>query len=204
MPSRAGASAKPERWPMFTRNTVRMAAGAVLAVLLSTEAGAQDLLHYGFGTKVEPAELAKYFSIPADGRGLPPGSGTAAAGAKVYAETCAACHGDKLQGNPEKGIGGDKLLGGRGSLATKTPVKTVESYWPYSTTLFDYVKRAMPFNAPGSLKDDEVYAVVAYILSEAKIIKPTDTMNAQSLPKVVMPNRDGFIPDSRPELSLYR
>ena len=88
--------------------------------------------------------------------------------------------------------------------ATKTPVKTVESYWPYATTLYDYVKRAMPFSAPGSLSDDEVYAVVAYILSEAKIIKSTETMDAKTLPKVVMPNEDGFIADSRPELELYR
>ena len=110
--------------------------------------------------------------FPPDGRGLPPGSGNATAGAKVFAETCAACHGDKLQGNPAKGIGGDRLLGGRGTLATATPIKTVESYWPYSTTLFDYVKRAMPFSSPGSLSDNDVYAVVAYILSEAKIIKP--------------------------------
>ena len=110
----------------------------------------------------------------------------------------------KLQGNPAKGIGGDKLIGGRGTLATTTPVKTVESYWPYATTLFDYVKRAMPFSSPGSLNDDQVYSVVAYILSEAKIIKPTDTMNATSLPKVEMPNRNGFEPDPRPELELYR
>jgi cytochrome c len=190
---------------MFTPNTKRIGASVFFVAILSTAAIAQSApQHYGFGSKVEPAELAKYFAIPADGSGLPPGSGTAAAGAKVYADTCAACHGDKLQGNPEKGIGGDKLLGGRGSLATKTPAKTVESYWPYATTLFDYVKRAMPFSAPGSMKDDDVYAVVAYILSEAKVIKPTDTMNAQTLPKVAMPNKDGFIPDSRPELSLYR
>jgi mono/diheme cytochrome c family protein len=190
---------------MFTPNTKRIGASAFFVAVLSTAVIAQSAPpRYGFGTKVDSAELAKYYSIPADGSGLPPGSGTAAAGAKVYADTCAACHGDKLQGNPQKGIGGDRLLGGRGSLATKTPIKTVESYWPYATTLFDYVKRAMPFSAPGSLKDDDVYAVVAYILSEAKIIKPTDTMNAQTLPKVAMPNKDGFIPDSRPELSLYR
>ena len=172
---------------------------------LSTAAFAQSAPpHYGFGTQSRLRRTREILAIPADGSGLPPGSGNATAGAKVYADTCAACHGDKLQGNPEKGIGGDRLLGGRGSLATKTPIKTVESYWPYATTLFDYVKRAMPFSAPGSLKDDDVYAVVAYILSEAKIIKPTDTMNAQTLPKVAMPNKDGFIPDSRPELSLYR
>jgi mono/diheme cytochrome c family protein len=188
---------------MFTRNNI--VAGLLIAVGLSSAAFAQTMQgRYGFGTNATPEDLAKYVSVQPDGRGLPPGSGTAAAGAKVYADNCAACHGEKLEGNPAKGIGGDKLIGGRGSLATKTTVKTVESYWPYATTLFDYVKRAMPFSAPGSLKDDEVYAVVAYILSEAKIIKPADTMNAQTLPKVMMPNREGFIPDSRPELELYR
>ena len=148
--------------------------------------------------------MSKFFSIPPDGRGLPPGSGNAGKGAQIYAGACAACHGEKLEGNPAKGIGGDKLLGGRGTLASKTPVKTVESYWPYATTLFDYVKRAMPFNAPGSLSDDDVYSVVAYILSEAKVIQATDTMDAKTLPKVAMPNRDGFEPDPRPELELYR
>lgn len=188
---------------MFTLKNIL--GGLLIAVVMSSAANAQTVNdRYGFGSKVEPQDLAKFFAIPPDGRGLPPGSGIAATGAKVFAESCAACHGDKLQGNPEKGIGGDRLLGGRGTLATKTPVKTVESYWPYATTLFDYVKRAMPFSAPGSLTDDEVYSVVAYILSEAKIIKPTDTVNAQTLPKIAMPNRDGFIPDARPELQLYQ
>jgi cytochrome c len=122
----------------------------------------------------------------------------------VYADKCAACHGKQLEGNPAKGIGGDKLLGGRGTLASKTPIKTVESYWPYATTLFDYVKRSMPFTTPGSLSDEEVYSVVAYILSEAKIITPVEKMDATTLPKVVMPNRDGFEPDPRPEVQLYR
>jgi mono/diheme cytochrome c family protein len=190
---------------MFTRKNPLRAATLLVSVLVSSAAFAQGApAHFGFGTPVTPQDLAGYFSIPPDGRGLPAGGGNAAAGAKIFAESCAACHGDKLQGNPALGIGGDRLVGGRDSLATKTPVKTVESYWPYATTLFDYVKRAMPFSAPGSLKDDEVYAVVAYILSEAKIIKPTEVMDAKTLPKVVMPNHDGFIPDARPELSLYR
>jgi mono/diheme cytochrome c family protein len=188
---------------MFTPNS--MMRGMLVAVAVSSSAVAQTVTdRYGFGTEIGPQDLTKFSAIPPDGRGLPQGNGTAATGAKVFAENCAACHGDKLQGNPEKGIGGDRLLGGRGTLATKTPIKTVESYWPYSTTLFDYVKRAMPFSAPGSLTDDEVYSVVAYILSEAKIIKPSDTMNAQTLPKIAMPNRDGFIPDARPEMQLYR
>lgn len=188
---------------MCTRN--KILGGLLVSAALTGTAFTQTLpVKYGIGSPVTDQELSKYFSIPPDGRGLPPGSGNATVGAKVYAQNCAACHGDKLEGNPAKGIGGDKLIGGRGSLATKTPVKTVESYWPYATTLFDYVKRAMPFSSPGTLKDNEIYAVVAYILSEAKIIKPTDTMDATTLPKVTMPNRDGFIPDARPELDLYK
>ena len=190
---------------MSTLKGISKIACLLFAASISSAAFAQSMPgHFGIGTNMGPQDAAKFFSIPPDGRGLPPGSGNAAAGATVYADTCAACHGDKLQGNPAKGVGGDRLLGGRGTLATATPVKTVESYWPYSTTLFDYVKRAMPFNAPGSLSDNDIYAVVAYILSEAKIIQPNDTMNATTLPKVVMPNRDGFIPDERPELQLYR
>src|SRR6266545_2809540 len=113
---------------------------------------------------------------------------------------CAACHGERLEGNPAMGIGGDRLIGGRGTLATKSPVKTVESYWPYATTLFDYVRRAMPFQAPGSLTADEIYAVLAYILAEGNVIDKAMVLDAQTLPRVQMPNRDGFILDPRPEL----
>jgi cytochrome c len=153
------------------------------------------------GTNLAPADLRNHFSYPADGRGLPPGSGTYAQGEKVYQTKCMACHGDKLQGSPQ----GDRLLGGRGTLVnnspTKAPVKTIESYWPYATTIFDYVKRAMPFNAPGSLTDDEVYAVVAYILGEANIVPKNETISAATLAKVQMPNRDGFVsPDPRPDV----
>jgi mono/diheme cytochrome c family protein len=190
---------------MFMLDTISATAGVLIAALATSAALAQSApARYGFGAAVAAEELANYFSILPDGRGLPAGSGVATAGAKVYADSCAGCHGDKMQGNPAKGIGGDRLLGGRDTLATKAPVKTVESYWPYATTLFDYVKRSMPFTAPGSLSDDDVYAVVAYILAEAKIIKPTDTIDANTLPKVAMPNRDGFVPDPRPELQLYR
>jgi S-disulfanyl-L-cysteine oxidoreductase SoxD len=189
---------------MFTPKRILNAAVILVAASAASTALAQSQDNYGFGTPVGQQELAKFFAIPPDGKGLPLGSGTADVGAKIYANNCAACHGDKGQGNPAKGIGGDRLLGGRGTLATDTPIKTVESYWPYATTLFDYVKRAMPLNAPDSLSDNDVYSVVAYILSEAKIIKPTDTMNAATLAKVIMANRDGFIPDARPELELYR
>jgi len=153
------------------------------------------------GTTLTSAEAAKYFSYPADGRGLPPGKGDYAQGEKVYQAKCMACHGDKLQGSPL----GDRLIGGRGTLVnndpTKAPVKTIESYWPYATTIFDYVKRAMPFNAPGSLTDDEVYAVIAYILGQANIVAKNEVIDATTLPKVQMPNRNGFVsPDPRPDV----
>ena len=93
-----------------------------------------------------------------------------------------------------------RLIGGRGTLTSQKPIPTVESFWPYATTLFDYIRRAMPFQAPGSLSNDEIYAVSAYILGEAKIIDKATVLDAQSLPKVQMPNRDGFIPDPRPEV----
>lgn len=157
----------------------------------------------GVGTPATKAELGKYFAIPPDGVGLPAGSGTSSEGRVVFMDNCAICHGDKLQGNPKPGFGGDRLIGGRGTLASNAPVKTVECYWPYATTLFDYIKRAMPFSAPGSLTDDQVYSVVAFILAQGHIIKPDATMNAETLPKVQMPNRNGFVPDPRPELSLY-
>ena len=175
----------------------------VFLLIFAVSASAQELQRYGFGSTASPQELTKYFAIQPDGRTLPPGSGTAESGAHLFAERCAACHGEHLEGIPRKGVGGDKLIGGRGTLNTATPVKTVESYWPYATTLFDYVKRAMPFNAPGSLTDDEVYSLVAYILSQAKIIEPNQIMNASSLPKVEMPNRAGFERDPRPETQLY-
>lgn len=157
---------------------------------------AQDAEVYGFGTHVSETQLEQFTSPLPDGRGLPEGSGTVMQGEKVYMQTCVACHGANLEG----GIG-DRLIGGRGSLVNndpaKAPIKTVESYWPYATTLFDYVKRAMPFNAPGSLTDDQVYAVSAYILAKGNIIPPDALMDKTSLPKVEMPNRDGFIPANR-------
>jgi cytochrome c len=167
-----------------------LALTAVLALTQTVAAQQGYPVRFDLGTTPTPQELAELFAIPPDGRGLPPGKGTYAQGEKVYADSCAVCHGDKLQGIPTPGIGGDKLIGGRGTLASAAPVKTVESYWPYATTLFDYVKRSMPFTTPGSLSDEQVYNVVAYILGEANIVQ--------------MPNRDGFVSDPRPEIELYR
>jgi len=153
---------------------------------------------FDFGVAAPPSELARFFSPLPDGRGLPAGSGSVAQGKIVYEQQCVACHGQNLEG----GLG-DRLIGGRGSLKkagpADAPIKTVESYWPYATTLFDYVKRAMPFAAPDSLTADQVYAVVAYILSEAKIVPADAVLSEKTLAQVKMPNRDGFIGDPRPE-----
>ena len=148
----------------------------------------------GLGRVASPDEIASWdISIGPDGAGLPPGRGTPKQGEAVYAEKCVACHGEKGAGKPN-----DQLVGGRGSLSgDQAPVKTVGSFWPYATTLFDYVRRAMPLNAPKSLSDDEVYAVSAYILQLNGIIGEADAMDAQTLPQVQMPNRDGFIVFSR-------
>jgi cytochrome c len=142
------------------------------------------------GRPATPADIAGWdISIPPDGRGLPPGAGTSAEGALVYAQKCQACHGERGVGGPN-----DRLVGGQGTLASKAPVRTVGSYWPYATTVFDYVRRAMPFLQPHSLTDSEVYAVTAYLLSLNGIIRERDMMNAETLPKVKMPNRDNFVP----------
>ena len=182
---------------MFT--TTNHAAGLVASVLLSVTALPVNAAPpaFEFGAVAPPSELAKFFSPLPDGRGLPAGAGSVAQGKIVYQQQCVACHGQNLEG----GIG-DRLIGGRGSLVNagpaKAPIKTVESYWPYATTLFDYVKRAMPFAAPDSLTNDQVYAVVAYILSEAKIVPSDAVLDPKTLAQVKMPNRDGFIPDRRP------
>ena len=131
---------------------------------------------------------ARDMSIPPDGSGLPSGSGTAKSGARVYAAKCAACHGKDGQGSPN-----DRLVGGRGTLKDARPVRTVGSYWPYATTLFDYIRRAMPYPLPHSLSDEEAYSLTAYLLYLNGIIKQDAKINARTLPRVVMPNRDNFI-----------
>lgn len=175
-------------------------AAALFTILPYSFAAAET---FGFGTTPTAEEIAMIdIDAMPDGRGLPAGSGTVAAGETVYVEQCAACHGEQLEGVGE--TGGAALIGGRGTIGTPETKKTVESYWPYATTLFDYVKRAMPFNAPGSLSDDDIYAVSAYILHRADVIEADAVMDASTLAAVEMPNKDGFIPDPRPDLHTYR
>ena len=172
--------------------STRSLAVAVSVIVLSSCAGTPQTSTSkppALGTPVGAAEIARWdISIPPSGAGLPAGSGTARQGQQVYDQKCASCHGPKGSGKPA-----DALVGGIGSLASKTPVRTVGSYWPYATTLFDYTRRAMPITSPLSLSNDEVYAVTAYVLALNGIIGEDAVMNAQSLPQVKMPNRDKFI-----------
>ena len=145
-----------------------------------------------FGQPADPARIKAWsISILPDGTNLPPGKGSVAEGLAIYSQTCVMCHGVNGAGKPA-----DQLTGGIGTIGTKTPVKTVASYWPHATTLFDYIRRAMPVNAPRTLNDHEVYSLVAYILSVDGIVKKDAVLDAKSLPKIQMPNRDGFIDES--------
>jgi mono/diheme cytochrome c family protein len=164
-----------------------------LVVLAAATAGAQSPT-YGVGQPATPAQIRDLgAAIAPDGTGLPEGSGTVVAGREVFKARCSRCHGEKAGG----GVG-PNLVGGQGTLATARPIKTVGSYWPYATTVWDYINRAMPFDQPGQLKPDEVYAVVSYVLNLNGIIGDDQVMDARSLPKVKMPNRDGFVRDPRP------
>jgi cytochrome c len=174
----------------------KLAAAAVLAALASTASATTAVAQTraavkgpDLGQPVSAEDIAKWdIEIPPSGKGLPAGSGTVAAGEAVYVRTCESCHGPKGAGKPN-----DALVGGVGKLAGKGPaLKTVGSYWPYATTVFDYVRRSMPVTAPQSLSNDEVYAVTAYLLHLNGIIGADDVMDAKSLPAVKMPNRDSF------------
>ena len=161
-----------------------LAIGAAVIALAWTGARAESP---DLGRAVTPDEIAAWdISIEPSGAGLPAGSGTARAGAAIFAAKCAGCHGETGGGKPN-----DALVGG--SLSATPPVKTVGSYWPYATTLFDYIRRAMPLPESKSLKDEEVYALAAYILAQNRIIGEDDVMDAKTLPQVKMPNREGFV-----------
>ncbi len=170
---------------MSTRNVARISAAALgLAVGLAAAAESP-----GLGQPITEEEAAAWdIGIGPDGAGLPAGRGTVKRGEEVFVEKCLACHG-------EKGVGtlADKLVGGKGTLmGDQAPVKTVGSYWPYATTLFDYIRRAMPLGEPQSLSDNDVYALSGYILNLSDIISKNTVMDAKSLPRVKMPNRENF------------
>jgi S-disulfanyl-L-cysteine oxidoreductase SoxD len=175
---------------MSTRDLARTVAALALAGCASASAPAARIMETPhLGREATPAQVAGWdISVGPDGAGLPPGRGTAAMGATVYEQKCQVCHGAKGAGQPN-----DRLVGGQGTLAGKAPVRTIGSYWPYATTVFDYVRRAMPYTQPQSLTADETYAVTAYLLNLNGIIGDQDEMNAHTLPKVTMPNQANFI-----------
>ena len=160
----------------------------IFAVLLALGSTAVFAQAPNLGKPIDPAEITAWdISILPDGTGLPPGSGTPAQGATIYAQKCLMCHGPNGKGGPYGAVVGGGPLTGPGS------VKTIANFWPYSTTVFDFIRRAMPWQQPRTLTNDEVYALTAYILALNKLIGENDEMNAKTLPKVKMPNRDGFI-----------
>ncbi len=177
------------------RSTWVVVLGAILLVVGSELAAAQTQ-GTGLGRQVTPTEVARWGPIIGpDGDGLPAGRSTPAEGRAVYDRRCAACHGPTGQEGPDA-----PLAGGQGSLATEQARKTVGSYWPVATTLWDYVNRAMPFNQPGSLSAEEVYAAVAYVLYLNDLIGEDDPVDAETLPRIEMPNRNGFVADPRPDI----
>lgn len=150
------------------------------------------------GEITTPDTIASWdISIPPDGAGVPPGSGTAKEGELIYSAQCASCHGEKGAGSPKEPpspVSAGPLAGGRGTLAgDQAPVQTVGSYWPYATTLFDYIRRAMPWSAPKSLSDEQTYALTAYILHLNGIVGEDDVIDDRTLPAVQMPNRNNFV-----------
>jgi cytochrome c len=151
---------------------------------------------FGFGQPAPAAAItAEDIDVRPDGTGLPPGSGRADQGQAIYTTRCASCHGD----TGREGGSGPILIDARPFQPGVTP-PTVGNYWPYATSVYDYVNRAMPLDAPGSLQPDEVYALVAYLLNANEITATDAVMNAHTLPRVVMPNANGFVPDPRPDV----
>ena len=174
------------------RPSWRPAFALLIVVGAAVAAGTEQT---GLGTEPTAEELgvAGYTVFP-DGKGLPAGSGTVSEGKAVYQQFCAACHGRNAEGDEAAA-----LVGGRDSLISERPRKTVESYWPYTTTLWDYIRRSMPYESPGSLTNDEIYGVVAHLLNLMGLVGEDDVLDQESLPKIEMPNRNGFIPDDRPD-----
>ncbi len=187
---------------MQSRNALR---GSIAALALSLAAGvsfAQGKPPVHYGTPVSEADVSDLdidIRTP-DGKGLPAGKGTVADGEKIFAEKCVACHGEKAKGGAVYG----SMVGGIGSFTTEKRVLTPGSMYPYAPILFDYTRRAMPMDAPQSLTNDQVYALSAYILHLNGLFPADAVMDAASLAKIEMPNRNGFIVDDRPDTKATR
>ena len=170
---------------------------SLVALAASGAAPAQTPDYKNVGRAPTEQEVqAMDMAIGTDGKELPPGSGTTKDGAKIFKAKCEVCHGANMEGSPMA----PALVGGKGTLTSLRPKLTVGSYWPFSTTIFDYIRRAMPRYQEGSLSADEVYSLVALVLYRNEIIKEEDVIDAKTLPKVQMPNRNGFIPQKLEEI----
>lgn len=179
----------------MSHKSITIAAAMALLLVAVDTAPSAERIH--LGRPATAADIAAWdIDVTGDGKGLPAGRGSVAEGRTLFTEVCAACHGDKGQGGAA-----DVLVGGRGTLATPKPVKTIGSFWPYAPTIFDYVNRAMPFNAPQSLTPNQVYAVTAYLLFLNGIVPEDTTLDAAALAKIEMPNRNGFTADPRPDVA---
>jgi S-disulfanyl-L-cysteine oxidoreductase SoxD len=156
-----------------------------------------EVARYSLGRAATREDFAKHeYLIGPKGTGLPKGHGTAMEGRAIYVQSCAACHGLRGEGTNDY----SPLVGSHGTLKSDNPLPTVGSYWPYATTVWDYINRAMPYQSPGTLKPDEVYAVTAYLLAMNGIVREDFELNERTLPAIKMPNRDGFVPDPRPDV----
>jgi cytochrome c len=173
----------------------------MMALAACAAAWAQAPSYNNVGRSPTKEEIQAWdISIGPDGKELPPGTGTAKQGAEIFAKKCAACHGPTAEGSPLA----PRLLGGKGTINTPQPVRTIGSYWPFATTVWDYINRAMPPGQGGSLSANEVYALTAFVLFRNDIIQESDVMDAKSLPKVQMPNRNGFVPLRLEDISDMR
>ena len=192
MPAKAGIQTRPRvrrPWISGCAGMTTVVFYASLAALFGDVAASPAGESYGIGRTATPEEIAGWdIDISSDGAGLPPGHGSVAEGHAIFDEKCAACHGAHGEGKPM-----DRLAGGFGTVFDVKSERTVGSYWPYATTLFDFVRRAMPFDAPQSLTPDQVYAVCAYVLHLNKLVPEDAVLDAQTLPKVEMPNRSHFV-----------
>lgn len=169
--------------------------GIVIYAVRAFRSGEEVPETFGFGKLVTKQEIAKWdIDVRPDGKGLPAGEGTVLQGKTIYAEKCASCHAADGKEIPGVKLPGPPLVS---TTFNSTKPKTIGNYWPYATTLFDYTRRTMPYNLPGSLTDDEVYSLTAYLLNANYIIKASEIMNAKTLPKVIMPARKLFVRDTR-------
>lgn len=180
---------------MSCSRKLALAAAIVLAFSLALAAQAPDYKNLG---RAPTSQEIKAWddAIGVSGRELPPGAGTAKEGGEIFAAKCVACHGNEGQGSALA----PRLVGREGNLTTPHPVQTIGSYWPFATTIFDFIQRAMPKGDENTLSADQIYAVTAFLLYKNNIVKETDVVDAKTLPKIVMPNRYGFIPADLKEI----